>query len=212
MSNNNETSIINKEGLTKSDFDTDPFVEFDKWFKLATQSDEPMPNGMSLATVSEDLQPSLRTVLLKYYDKDGFVFYTNYTSQKSKEIIGNPKVVMKFYWSTLDRQLIILGRAEKVSNLQSLKYFMSRPKESRIGAWCSNQSQVISSRSDLMDKFEVFKTKFKNMDIPKPQHWGGYRIVPSSFEFWQDGKFRLHDRFRYTLNENREWQLDRLAP
>jgi len=211
MSTEIDTSVLTK-GLTKSDFDTDPFVEFDKWFKLATQSDEPMANGMSLATVSEDLQPSLRTVLLKYYDKDGFVFYTNYTSRKSQEIIANPRVAMKFYWPILGRQLIILGKAEKVSNLQSLKYFMSRPKESRIGAWCSNQSQVISSRSDLMDKFEVFKNKFQNMDIPKPQHWGGYRIVPSSFEFWQDGKFRLHDRFRYTLNEKQKWQLDRLAP
>ena len=199
-------------GLTKDDFDSDPFLEFDKWFRLATQSDECMPNGMSLATVSEDMQPSLRTVLLKYYDNEGFVFYTNYTSRKSKEIISNPKVAAKFYWSTLDRQLIILGRAEKVSNIQSMKYFMTRPKESRIGAWCSNQSQVISSREDLMDKFEGIKNKFKNADIPKPQHWGGYRIVPSSFEFWQDGKFRLHDRFRYTLSDKQKWQLDRLAP
>lgn len=200
------------KGLTKSDFDTNPFLEFDKWFKLATQSDELMPNGMSLATVSKDLQPSLRTVLLKYFDKEGFVFYTNYTSSKSKEIIGNPKVAMKFYWSTLNRQLIILGKAEKISRLQSIKYFMTRSKESRLGAWCSNQSQVISSRADLMDKFEVFKKKFENIDVPKPQNWGGYRIVPSSFEFWQDGKFRLHDRFRYTLDENQDWQLDRLAP
>jgi len=201
-----------KKGLTKSDLDKNPFVEFDKWFKFATESSEPMPNGMSLATVSQDLQPSLRTVLLKYYDKDGFVFFTNYKSRKSKEIIGNSKVAMKFYWSTLGRQLIILGEAEKISKFQSIKYFMTRPTGSRIGAWCSNQSEIISSRDDLMDQFETIKSKFKNMDIPKPQHWGGYRIVPSSFEFWQDGKFRLHDRFRYTPNGEGGWQLDRLAP
>ena len=207
-----DSTAMHKKGLTKNDFDSDPFIEFDKWFKLAIQSDELMPNGMSLATVSQDLQPSLRTVLLKYYDKEGFVFYTNYTSRKSKEIIGNPNVAIKFYWSSLGRQLIIQGKAEKVSNLQSLKYFMTRPKESRIGAWCSNQSEVISSRADLMDQFELLKNKFKNKDIPKPQNWGGYRIVPRSIEFWQDGKFRLHDRFRYTLNEYNEWKLDRLAP
>ena len=204
--------ILHQKGLSKSDLGPNPFLEFDKWYQLATQSSERMPNGMSLATVSKDLQPSIRTVLLKYYDSEGFVFYTNYSSKKSKEIIENPKVAMKFYWSTLDRQLIIQGKAEKVSGLESIKYFMSRPKESRIGAWCSNQSEVISSRADLMGKFEIIKNKFRNMDIPKPQHWGGYRIVPSSFEFWQDGKFRLHDRFRYTLDENKNWQLERLAP
>lgn len=212
MSIKSEIHLPKNRGMEKSDLSSDPFAEFDLWFKLAVRSEEKMPNGMSLATVSQDLQPSLRTVLLKYYDKEGFVFYTNYTSRKSKEIIGNPKVALKFYWSTLDRQLIILGKAEKVSNLQSLKYFMTRPKESRIGAWCSNQSEVISSRADLMDQFELLKNKFKSMDVPKPQNWGGYRIIPSSFEFWQDGKFRLHDRFRYTLNEQQEWHLDRLAP
>ncbi len=205
-------SLPNAKGLTKEDLDKDPFIQFDNWFKYASESAEPMPNGMSLATVSSDLQPSLRMVLLKYYDKDGFVFFTNYNSRKSQEIIQNPKVAIKFYWSTLGRQLIILGEAEKISKLKSIQYFMTRPKGSRIGAWCSNQSEVISSRQDLIDQFETIKTKFKNMDIPKPQHWGGYRIVPTSFEFWQDGKFRLHDRFRYTLSEEKEWQLDRLAP
>ncbi|MEM9545273.1 MAG: pyridoxamine 5'-phosphate oxidase [Bacteroidota bacterium] len=205
-------TLPDANGLTKEDLDKNPFAQFDNWFKYATESSEPMPIGMSLATVSSDQQPSLRTVLLKYYDKEGFVFFTNYNSRKSQEIIQNPKVAIKFYWSTLGRQLIILGKAEKVSKIQSIQYFMSRPKGSRIGAWCSNQSKIISSKQDLLDQFESIKTKFKNIDIPKPQHWGGYRIVPSSFEFWQDGKFRLHDRFRYTLNEKKEWQLDRLAP
>lgn len=206
-----DTGVVEKE-LNKSDLNIDPFIEFDKWFNLATQSNQPMANGMSLATVSSLLQPSLRTVLLKYYDNKGFVFYTNYTSRKSKEIEQNPNVAAKFYWPGLGRQLIILGKAEKITHLQSLKYFISRPKESRIGAWCSNQSQVIDSKADLMDKFEMYKNKFQNMDVPKPQHWGGYRIIPHSFEFWQDGKFRLHDRFRFTLNENQKWILERLAP
>jgi pyridoxamine 5'-phosphate oxidase len=207
-----ETHVRDDIGLVKSDFDKDPFIEFDKWYQFAAQSDERMPNAMSLATVSIDKQPSLRTVLLKYYDHEGFVFFTNYNSRKSKEIIETPNVAIKFYWSTLDRQLIILGKAEKVSNLQSIKYFTSRSQGSRIGAWVSNQSEIINSRSDLMDKFKMVKNKFQNMDIPKPKHWGGYRIVPTSFEFWQDGNFRLHDRFRYTINDQNQWQLDRLAP
>lgn len=198
--------------LDKKDLNPDPFLEFDKWFTTAKNSAEKMPNAMSLATVSETLQPSLRTVLLKFYDKEGFVFFTNYNSRKSHEIQGNPNVAVKFYWSTLGRQLIIQGRTEKVSKLQSIQYFMSRPKGSQIGAWCSNQSEIINSRSDLADKFQALKRKFENIEIPKPQHWGGYRIIPTTFEFWQDGDFRLHDRFRYTRTEENHWQLDRLAP
>ncbi|MDF1694372.1 MAG: pyridoxamine 5'-phosphate oxidase [Saprospiraceae bacterium] len=212
MLENIESESLINSSLDKSDLDSNPFKQFDTWYKNATASNEIMPNGMSLATVSKNLQPSLRTVLLKYYDEEGFVFFTNYNSRKSKEITQNPHVAIKFYWSSLGRQLIILGKAEKISTLQSVKYFMSRPAGSRIGAWCSNQSEVIQSRSDLLDSFKAIKDRFQNMEIPKPQHWGGYRIVPSSFEFWQDGKFRLHDRFLYSLDEKKAWNLDRLAP
>lgn len=198
--------------LDKSDLNPNPFKQFDLWYKEATSSDEIMPNGMSLTTVSKDLQPSLRTVLLKYYDETGFVFFTNYTSRKAKEIDQNPLVAIKFYWASLGRQLIIQGKAEKISALQSIKYFVSRPTGSKIGAWCSNQSEVINSRDDLVDKFKSIKNKFQNMDIPKPQHWGGYRIIPSTIEFWQDGKYRLHDRFRYSRINTQDWKLDRLAP
>ena len=212
MGNIAEPYLPNNKGLDKSDLDPNPFVQFDKWFKSATQAEERIPNAMSLATVSEEVQPSLRTVLLKYYDKDGLVFFTNYNSRKSREILDTKNVAVQFYWSSLGRQLIVLGTAEKISTMQSIKYFMTRTKGSRIGAWCSNQSEVINSRKDLMDKFEALKNKFVNMDIPMPQHWGGYRIVPKSFEFWQDGKFRLHDRFLYSLEEDGSWKLDRLAP
>ena len=212
MGNIAEPYLSKSRGLDKDDLDPNPFVEFDKWFKSANQADEKMPNAMSLATVSREMQPTLRTVLLKYYDKDGLVFFTNYNSRKSRQILDIKNVAAQFYWSSLGRQLIVLGTAEKISTMQSIKYFMTRPKGSRIGAWCSNQSEVINSREDLMDKFETLKNKFINMDIPKPQHWGGYRIVPKSFEFWQDGKFRLHDRFLYSLEENGKWKLDRLAP
>ena len=212
MDNILQPQFPENEGLKKDDLDPDPFIEFEKWFNLAMKSDERMPNAMSLATVSSAMQPSLRTVLLKYFDKDGFVFFTNYNSRKSKEIIETKNVAAQFYWSSLGRQLIILGSAEKISTLKSITYFLSRPRGSRIGAWCSNQSEVINSRQDLMDKYKALTSKFSTMEIPKPNHWGGYKIIPKSFEFWQDGKFRLHDRFRYTLNEQRGWDLERLAP
>jgi len=201
-----------KVNLTKEDLHTDPFLEFAKWFEAANDSQEVMPDAMILCTVDKNQQPSIRTVLLKHYDQDGFVFFTNYNSRKSREIAENPKVAIKFYWSTLGRQLIIQGVAEKISRLQSIQYFMSRPKGSRIGAWCSNQSEVIQSRSELMSTFASLKEKFSTMEIPKPQHWGGFRIRPSTFEFWQEGEFRLHDRFRYRKVEGSEWKVDRLAP
>ena len=212
MSENIESEIHIEEGLSEEDLSNNPFEQFDLWYKAALSSNEIMPNGMSLATVSSDLQPSLRTVLLKYYDESGFVFFTNYRSRKSREIEQNPKVVIKFYWASLGRQLIIQGSAEKISTLQSVQYFMSRPDGSKIGAWCSNQSEVIQSRGDLISSFKSFKEKFQHMEIPKPQHWGGFRIVPSSFEFWQDGAFRLHDRFIYSLATDNTWSLQRLAP
>lgn len=198
--------------LSKKDLDSNPFQEFDKWFIQAKNAGEHTHNAMCLATSSKTMQPSLRTVLLKYYNQEGFTFFTNYKSKKAREIAENPQVGLKFFWPRLERQLIILGKAEKISKLQSLQYFMMRPEDSRIGAWCSDQSETFPSRNTLISRFETFKSKFKNLEIPMPNHWGGYRVIPTSFEFWQGRKFRLHDRFKYTLTDAKDWNLERIAP
>ena len=199
-------------GLSIQDLNTDPFYQFEKWFQQTIDADLPMQNAMSLATVSKEGQPSLRTVLLKYFDHKGFVFYTNYQSRKAQEISQNPKVALLFYWQALERQIKITGTASKVSAKESLSYFLSRPKGSQIGAWCSNQSEIISSRQLLRSKYEEFKQKFKDKKVPLPSFWGGYRIVPETFEFWLGQQHRLHDSFRYSKTDEGSWRIDRLAP
>lgn len=199
-------------GLSEENLLPDPMDQFELWFKQAVEGDHPMPNAMSIATVGEDGQPSLRTVLLKYFDRQGFVFFTNYESRKSREIHGNPRVSLLFWWSYLERQVVILGRAERVSTTESVKYFLSRPKGSQLGAWCSNQSSVINSRQMLMAKFEEIKQKFQHQEVPLPSFWGGFRIVPHHIEFWQGRENRLHDRLLYTLQEQGDWKIQRLAP
>jgi pyridoxamine 5'-phosphate oxidase len=166
---------------------------------------------MQIATVSNSGRPSLRTVLLKAFDEQGFVFYTNYHSQKAQDIAQNPQVVLLFFWKELERQVEITGRAEKVSTLESLKYFTSRPRGSQLGAWVSQQSSIITSRSLLEIKLDEMKRKFKEGSIPLPDFWGGFRIVPDTFEFWQGRPSRLHDRFEYKLVEG-QWVANRLAP
>jgi pyridoxamine 5'-phosphate oxidase len=155
--------------------------------------------------------PWQRTVLLKYYDADGFVFFTNYSSRKAAQIAANPKVSILFPWLTLERQIIIQGHAEKITTAESLRYFASRPRESQIGAWVSNQSEIITSRKFLMQKLSEIREKFKQGEIPLPSFWGGYRVVPQTFEFWQGGPARLHDRFMYRRAED-TWPLERLSP
>ena len=167
---------------------------------------------MSLATVSKALKPSIRTVLLKLYDENGFVFFSNYESQKAKDIAQNPFVSLHFAWLPLQRQLRIEGKVEKISSSESLKYFLSRPRGSQLGAWASNQSEVVSSRSILESKFHEIKNKFLNGQVPLPDFWGGYRVIPSRFEFWQGGKDRLHDRFIYELDAQNECKMARIAP
>ena len=203
----------NKSGvhLTKKDLHQNPFHEFEKWFQRANKH-EVQANAMSLTTVSNSMQPTIRTVLLKYYSEDGFTFFTNYKSRKSRDISENQNVAVKFYWPNLEQQLIILGKAEKISRLKSIQYFMSRPDGSKIGAWCSDQTEFLSSREMLTARFNDFQAQFKNKEIPKPQHWGGFRIVPHTFEFWQGREFRLHDRFRYSLTDNNDWELQRVVP
>ena len=198
--------------LDIEDLERDPVKQFEKWFDQARKTGMPDPNGMSLATTDATGQPSLRTVLLKYFDERGFVFFTNYHSRKAVEIEANAKVSLLFPWIILERQVILYGKAEKISNMESLKYFASRPKGSQIGAWVSQQSTVISSRSLLMAKFEEMKQKFAHGEIPIPSFWGGYRVVPHAIEFWQGRENRLHDRFMYTLTDQGAWTIARLAP
>lgn len=199
-----------KKGLTRLELENDPFKQFELWFKQAEHENICEPSAMSLAT-SNGVDVSLRTVLLKYFDQQGFVFFTNYESTKAKQIAINPQVALLFPWLTLERQIKITGRAEKVSTLESIKYFASRPKESQLGAWASQQSSHVSSRQLLISQFEAMKNKFKNGEVPLPDFWGGYRVVPKTIEFWQGRANRLHDRFIYEKNDG-QWIINRLAP
>ena len=197
--------------LELEDLDKNPIVQFEKWFEEATASKVPEPNAMTLATVGKNLLPSIRIVLLKLFDQKGFVFFTNYGSSKAKQIEENPQAALHFAWLGVERQIKIEGRIEKIYTAESLKYFLSRTKCSQIGAWVSHQSDIISSRSILQNKFNEIKNKFLEGSLPFPSFWGGYVIKPVKIEFWQGGKDRLHDRFEYTL-ENGKWIINRLAP
>ncbi|WP_295883015.1 pyridoxamine 5'-phosphate oxidase [uncultured Thiohalocapsa sp.] len=199
------------EGLDPDVLDPNPVRQFQGWYQQAIDARLPEPNAMSLATVDADGQPSLRTVLLKLYDADGFVFFTNYESRKARQMDHNDRVALLFPWVALARQVKILGRAARIPTAESLKYFTTRPRGSRIGAWSSPQSQVISSRSLLEEKVAEMKRRFGDGEIPLPHFWGGYRVVPSSIEFWQGRESRLHDRFRYSRNGD-AWRIERLAP
>lgn len=200
------------EELRRASLDDNPFEQFTRWFEEATASPQVEPNAFSLATTSAGGSPSLRTVLLKYFDTAGFVFFTNYESAKAKDIAQNPQVCMLFPWLTLSRQVVIKGNAEKISAKDSLKYFIRRPRESQLGAWISQQSRVISSRSILESKLEEIRQRFGRGDVSLPPFWGGFRVVPNSFEFWQGGPNRIHDRFLYSLEGDESWNIQRLAP
>ncbi len=199
-------------GLDIKDLNPNPFLQFELWFKQAMEAKLLEPNAFSLATVGTDMMPSIRTVLLKIFDEKGFVFFTNYKSTKAKQIEENPKAAALFAWLDLERQVKIEGNIEKISKTESLKYFLSRPKGSQIGAWVSHQSQVISSRSLLEQKFDEIRKKFVKGEIPFPDFWGGYIIKPTKIEFWQGGQDRLHDRFVYEVQNDNSWNISRLAP
>lgn len=199
-------------GLSEEDLAPSPFQQFELWFEQALAGNMLEPNAMSLASVSPEGQPSVRTVLLKYFDEEGFVFFTNYESRKAREIAHNPRVALLFPWLELERQVQISGTASKISHAESLKYFLSRPHGSQLGAWVSQQSSVISSRQMLLSKFDELKRKFQAGQVPLPSFWGGYRIVPDTFEFWQGRQSRLHDRFRYSRQPDGAWLIERLAP
>lgn len=199
-------------GLTRSQLASDPFAQFERWFQQACDSQVPEPNAMVLSTVSATGEPFQRTVLLKYFDAQGFVFFTNYGSRKAQHIAENAQVSLLFVWLTLERQIHISGRAAKIPEAESFKYFSSRPRSSQIGAWCSPQSSVIESRQVLEQNLAEITRKFEGQDIPLPPAWGGFRVVPHRFEFWQGRSSRLHDRFLYSVGENGGWGVDRLAP
>ena len=201
-----------KGGLNEAEVDSSPFKQFASWFEQAQQADLIEPNAMIVATVDADGQPSTRTVLLKYFDEEGFVFFTNYTSQKAQDITHNPKVALQFLWLDLERQVKILGTAEKISTTESMRYFLSRPKGSQIGAWVSRQSEIVSSKDLLKMQYEKLKQKFSQGEVPFPDFWGGYRIRPTKIEFWQGGENRLHDRIVYTQQTKENWTISRLAP
>ena len=199
------------EGLSKEELSPDPFLQFEAWFKEANET-EPIPNAMSLATVNHSGSPMMRTVLLKLFDDNGFVFFTNYKSRKAEQISENQNVAVLFNWVALERQVSINGVAEKVETSESLKYFMGRPRGSQLGAWVSDQRSVLSSRKILEMKLDEIKRKFGENEIPLPEFWGGFRIKPKRFEFWQGRPNRLHDRFLYSKIDDESWKIERLAP
>ncbi|MBA4197214.1 MAG: pyridoxamine 5'-phosphate oxidase [Chitinophaga sp.] len=196
--------------LTEADVASNPFTQFTKWWNEAIESKIEEVNAFTLATISKENKPSARIVLLKGYNENGFVFFTNYNSNKGNNLAVNPNAAMLFFWKELERQVRIEGTAEKISEKESEEYFHSRPIGSQIGAWASPQSKVIANRSILEANETQYKQQFGE-NVPKPPHWGGYIIKPVLFEFWQGRSSRLHDRIQYT-SENNNWKIERLAP
>jgi len=198
------------EPLKKSLIDKNPFNQFTKWYNVILNFGIKEPSAMILSTADKDGIPSVRTVLLKGYDEAGFLFFTNYESRKGRELIQNPVAELLFYWMNLDRQVRIYGKVEKTSKEESEKYFITRSLQSRISAWASKQSEKIPNREYLEKRFAEFEEKF-NDDIPLPPNWGGFRLIPEKFEFWQEREKRLHDRICY-LKKSKEWEIVRLSP
>jgi pyridoxamine 5'-phosphate oxidase len=200
------------QGLRRRDLDPDPIKQFSNWFTAAIEAGIRDVNALSLATAGPDAKPSVRIVLLKGFDQDGFVFFTNYESEKGKQLEANPYAALTFYWIELDRQIRISGAVEKTPRPESEHYFHSRPLGSQLGAWASRQSEVLDGRRVLDARMAEMKERFADKPVPLPPHWGGYRVRPETMEFWQGRQDRLHDRFRYTRQPNGGWQIDRLAP
>ena len=201
------------EGLRRADLHPDPIEQFAIWFSTAVNSELPDANAINLATAKPDGNPSARIVLLKAFDQRGFVFFTNYLSNKGRELESNPRAAFVVYWSQLERQICVTGRVERTSREESEAYFAGRPRGSKLGAWVSHQSEVIDARRILDARLAEMTERFAGHDdIKLPPHWGGYRIVPATIEFWQGRANRLHDRFRYTRQPSDSWTIERLAP
>ncbi len=189
----------------------EPFAWFEVWYEAAMDLEIAYPNAMTLATVSAEGQPRARTVLLKSWDRDGFVFYTNYRSAKGEDLGAHPQASLQVYWRPFDRQFRLEGEVERLDPEESDAYFKSRPRGSQIGAWASNQSEPIDSRDELMDRYRHFEEKFAGEEVPRPRHWGGFRIVPTRFVFWRAGEHRLHDRWEFRAADE-GWRRIRLCP
>jgi len=202
---------IYKNQLNESEIDSNPFHQFNIWMKDALDAEIVHANAMTIATGNSKGIPSARIVLLKELDKTGFVFYTNYESTKARELDENPNAALVFYWKEFERQVRVTGIVEKVRRKESKHYFKSRPTESKLGAWASEQSKEISGRDYIINKFKMYKSKFSNSEIPLPPFWGGYRLLPNMFEFWQGREMRLHDRIKYERIKN-GWRIVRLSP
>lgn len=198
--------------LLETDIAADPFVQFGRWWDEAIKSELDEVNAMTLATASATGLPDARVVLLKSYTDQGFVFFTNYSSRKGKELAENPRACLVFFWKELERQVRITGSVEKVTAAESDEYFNSRPEGSRIGAWASPQSTVIGSREIIEQNILQYQQKFDSVEIERPPHWGGYIVIPSVIEFWQGRPSRLHDRLQYSKMEDGSWKIERLAP
>jgi len=199
-------------GLARADLADDPLEQFGRWMDQTIKAGIPDPNAMTIATVDGTGQPSQRIVLLKNLDAKGFVFYTNLKSRKAQELQQNPKISLHFPWHMLERQVKVCGQVEPLTTAEVFKYFVSRPRESQLGAWASQQSRPIASRALLLQQFETMKNKFTKGEIPLPDFWGGYRVKPHQIEFWQGGAHRLHDRFQYNLQADGGWAMARLEP
>lgn len=199
-------------GLRRADLDPDPVAQFRTWFEQALAAGLPEPNAMTVATAMADGTPSARVVLLKAFDARGFTFFTNYRSRKGRELDANPRAALVFFWAALERQVRIAGRVERTSRAESEEYFRTRPLGSRLGAWASAQSEVLSGRDELERRLAAMERQFAGQEIPLPPQWGGFRVVPESIEFWQGRPNRLHDRFRYTRQPDGGWHVARLAP
>lgn len=201
-----------QQSLSEKDVEADPILQFKKWWDHALASKLNEPNAMILATASKEAVPSARIVLLKDFNENGFVFFTNYDSYKGQQLSENPKACLVFFWEELERQVRITGLVFKLSSTESDEYFNSRPEGSRIGAWASPQSQVIENRNWLDERFKKLSSEMKDGTIQRPPHWGGYLVKPVIVEFWQGRVSRLHDRIQYSLQEDGKWKIERLAP
>jgi pyridoxamine 5'-phosphate oxidase len=198
--------------LLESDVEKNPFRQFARWFDEAKQKQPQLPEAMTLSTCGSGGVVSSRVVLLKNFDEHGFVFYTNYSSRKGSQISDNPRVALCFFWPVLDRQVRIEGAAVKTTGEEADAYFATRPRGSQLGAWVSNQSSVIPGRGDLDKRFHDLDANYRDRPVPRPPHWGGYRVIPVEIEFWQGRQDRLHDRFVYRLREPKDWIIERLSP
>ncbi|MDB9540723.1 pyridoxamine 5'-phosphate oxidase [Anabaenopsis tanganyikae CS-531] len=201
------------QDLSETEINPNPVIQFQTWFEQALAAQLPEPNAMTLATATPDGKPSARMVLLKDFDDQGFVLFTNYNSHKGQELAANPQAALVFWWAELERQVRIVGTVEKISPEQSDSYFEMRPPSSRLGAWASNQSQVIVGREVLEQQLQEFQRQYQNQEVPRPPHWGGYRVIPTEIEFWQGRPSRMHDRLLYTRCwDNSSWKIERLSP